>query len=192
MDTTHFYEEVAGAKAWFALEEYARQVGIILPAFPEVFRENLCQKSNHLYASVQQDSLLEKSSLTLLEDLEKKEVENYCIFRFDEHGIASRLLSIYMVYKSLAIFLNLPYGGIGEGVEEQNLVSVKGSLSLFQSILAKLEKKPIEPQKRLVIVFNKRYPGNNGWGWIHTGKKIEWHTSQLPLIDVIENLIANS
>lgn len=173
------------SNAWQALENTALALGLELPQLDPVFKEKLQAFGKNVYAT--EESVTESTILQLIEAVEQKEVPDYCLLKFEEHGIASNILHFCMVQESLAVFLSLPYGGIEKEIQALQLTAANSMLRLLRNIKnqIKTQAHKIKPKQRLLIVENKRHTGNNGWGWIQPGQKLEWHPSRTPVVDVL-------
>lgn len=171
--------------AWSSLEHTASELGIELPTLPSELQDKLQSFSPSLYAT--NEALTEKTMLQLIESLETKEGEDYCLIKFEEHGLASNILHFCLVHEALALFFSLPYGGLEKEIQALHLTSANSMLRLLKNIKnqIKAQSTKLQPKQRLLIVENKRHTGNNGWGWIIPGQKIEWHTSRTPIVDLL-------
>jgi hypothetical protein len=171
--------------AWLTLESTALDLGIELPPIDPVLKEKLHGFSPSLYAT--EESVTETTILKLIEAVEQKEVPDYCLFKFEEHGMASNILHFCMVHETLAIFLSLPYGGIEKEIQALQLTAANSTFRLLKNIKNQIKTNThkLKPKQRLLIVENKRHSGNNGWGWVQPGQKLEWHTSRTPIVDLL-------
>lgn len=174
--------------AWSSLEHTAAEMGIELPPLPTALQDTLQSFSPHLYAS--DPSATEKPLLQLIQEVEAKDVEDYCLIKFEEHGIASNILHFCLVDGPLAVFLSLPYGGLEKEIQALHLTSANSMLRLLKTIKNQLKthSAKLQPKQRLLVVENKRHTGNNGWGWVLPGQKIEWHPSRTPVLDLLTQI----
>ncbi len=174
--------------AWSSLEHTAAELGIELPPLPPELHDTLQSFSPRLYAS--NESLTEKPLLQLIQDIETKDVGDYCLIKFEEHGLASNILHFCLVHGPLAVFLSLPYGGLEKEIQALHLTSANSMLRLLKNIKNQLKTHAakLQPKQRLLVVENKRHTGNNGWGWVVPGQKIEWHPSRTPVLDLLTQI----
>ncbi len=171
--------------AWSSLEHTASELGIELPPLPMELEHTLQSFSPHLYAT--DKSLIDKALLQLIQEVETKDVGDYCLIKFEEHGLTSNILHFCLVHEALALFFSLPYGGLEKEIQALHLTAANSMLRLLKNIKnqVKIYSGKLQPKQRLLIVENKRHTGNNGWGWVIPGQKIEWHPSRTPIVDLL-------
>ncbi len=174
--------------AWSSLEHTASEIGIELPPLPTELQDTLQSFSPHLYAS--DPSVTEKPLLQLIQEVEAKDVGDYCLIKFEEHGLASNILHFCLVHGPLAVFFSLPYGGLEKEIQALHRTAANSMLRLLKNIhtQVKAQAPKLQAKQRLLVVENKRHTGNNGWGWVVPGQKIEWHPSRTPVLDLLTQI----
>lgn len=93
-------------------------------------------------------------------------VADYAVIGFDGHGINSWAMHHYLVTASLALFVQLPWGGAyGEpALEREDITSLLGWAAKLQPLVDRAQAAGRIPQGMRLQVIASRF-GRAGWRW---------------------------
>jgi len=118
------------------IEKYFTGMNLPVPFIPDEMSENILQISDSIYGSYQETRDLYDIDL-FVKDVMTKPVSDYLLFGISGYGFNSYALHYYLVRDSLALFLQLGWGGTFEDrdSERDNIVNTfKMAETLIKSV----------------------------------------------------------
>jgi hypothetical protein len=106
--------------------------------------------------------------------------EDYAVVGFDGHGINSWAAHYYVVNGPLALFLQLPWGGVYDDAKaaREEIVQMFGWAASIESLMAQaIAQQKIPVGWRLAVVASRFR--NSGWRWIkpaEDGARAQWNS----------------
>ena len=162
---------LAAAKDLFARER------LPFPPVPERFARRLQPFGSSVFTTRELEHGPYAMGVLVAEALERGPVSEYAVIGFDGYGIESWAVHHVLVQRGLALFVQLPWGGVHLDRDEARQAVTDG-LSFADSLQGAfgraLDKGRVPDGDRLVVSISG-FDGS-GWGWVRTGaRESSWH-----------------
>jgi hypothetical protein len=153
------------AQALFAAE------GLPFPPVPGHLAPTLGEQERGWYATRPMQSTPYDLVHFLAEVETQPDVPDYAVVGFDGHGINSWAVHYYLVGKSVALFIQLPWGGAYTDPEpaRADFAGMVEWAARLQSRLQQAEALHRIPDGMRLVVVASRF-GRAGWRWLRAGR----------------------
>lgn len=160
------------SQSWEAMQSLFASQGLPPPPIPEHLAEHLVAHTPQIFATrdVHVSPYVLEAYRTELQG--QPAISDYVVAGFDGHGANSWAVHHFVVTSSLALFLQLSWGGAydDEREDREEIAAMFAWASALQDLIAQAAaKRLIPPGWRLEIVAT--HLGDSGWRWVKPGNE---------------------
>jgi len=174
-------------------EAFLRTAGLSLPALPAGLAEEIRERAPGIYCTREFVDSPYVVEAYVAELLRSANPGDYALLAIDGHGVQSWAFHYYLVSGPLALFVQLPWGGVYTDVATAR-PEIERVLAWAQPLpqrLAELKRQGrLEPGNKLLVVFSRF--SKSRWAWIGqpeaATQDIQWQPSTQMLSRIDEEL----
>ncbi|MCD2513146.1 hypothetical protein [Comamonas endophytica] len=148
-------------------EAFLRTVGLSLPALPAELADRIRERAPGIYCTREIAASPYEVEAYLAELLSPANSGDYALLAIDGHGIQSWAFHYYLVSGPLALFVQLPWGGLYTDVDTAR-PEIDSVLAWTRTLLPRLaelkQQGRLTPEQRLLVVYTRF--SRSGWAWI--------------------------
>jgi hypothetical protein len=169
--TSSIHEPAGGVAAATPAQALFAAEGLPFPPVPGHLAPALGEQEHGWYATRPMGSTPYDLGHFLAEVETQPDVPDYAVVGFDGHGINSWAVHYYLVGKSVALFIQLPWGGAYTDPEpaRADIADMVDWAARLQSRLQQAEALHRIPDGMRLVVVASRF-GRAGWRWIRAGR----------------------